>query len=68
MSEIIEVGLYGSVVMDGVGPDGASVTLTLLGRSAGSIRIGIEAPKSVVVLRSELVRGDDSMVSEVRNG
>jgi carbon storage regulator len=36
-----------------IGPD---VTVTVLGVSGSQIRIGIEAPKSIIVLREEVAK------------
>jgi len=37
---------------------GEDITIKILSTSGGSVRIGIEAPRQVAVLRDELVKDD----------
>jgi carbon storage regulator len=43
---------------------GSTITLTVLGIERGHVRIGIDAPDQVHILRGELVGGPDEAVPE----
>jgi carbon storage regulator len=43
---------------------GGAVTLTILGIERGHVRVGIDAPEQVRILRSELIGGREEKVPE----
>jgi carbon storage regulator len=43
---------------------GGTITLTILGIERGHVRIGIDAPDQVRILRSELIGGREGTVPE----
>lgn len=44
----------GEVILLGRGPDQIRITVTDINRSHSQVRIGIEAPKEVLILRAEI--------------
>lgn len=47
-----------------IGPD---IKLTVVGINPGCVRIGIEAPESVKILRSELIVSEDCLADRIKS-